>query len=181
MPSSSVGAAHAHEAMRLLGWTGITVGPVTFSGVRFWTSVTVDWDEHQRRLGEGNGAVCDRRELGRLLQAGPDDRRIRPAVVIRGCLVVDRDAATALQDASMLAGYSPRAVLIPELVVLVDAAVLDQGVVVTSASGLQRLALPGPRVSGQGFDAREWELLETVYDAWLSISVRPAPVVVGSS
>jgi len=33
---------------------------------------------------------------------------------------------------------------------------------------MRLLAEAGPRVIGLGFDAREWELLETVYAAWLA-------------
>jgi hypothetical protein len=73
----------------------------------------------------------------------------------------------------MLAGYCSRAVLVPDtgdiLGVCADAALLDQGVLVLGHSGISRLALAGPRVATQGIlEAREWELLERVYEAYVA-------------
>ena len=66
---------------------------------------------------------------------------------------------------------APRAVLVRDkkdlTALTVDAALLDQGIVVIQNGHLQLLTGAGPRVTGLGFDAREWELLETVYAAWL--------------
>jgi hypothetical protein len=78
----------------------------------------------------------------------------------------------------LFAGYAPRAVLVRDkedlMALSVDAALLDQGVVVSRDGHFQLLAEAGPRVDGHGFDAREWELLETVYAAWL-VNILEAP------
>jgi hypothetical protein len=84
-----------------------------------------------------------------------------------------------MERASWLACYSPRAVLVPDsgreiIGVLADAALLDQGVVVQRADNVEVLARGGPRVAGGVFDAREWELLETVYASYLDERVASA-------
>jgi hypothetical protein len=167
-----VEATGAAEAIRLLGWGECAVGPVAFGGVRFWAGIDVDGSEHARRVQAGIGPVLARDVLAEVLASGDLLTTLRPAVSLLGCLVVGHDAITATQDASLLAGYAPRAVLVSdteELVALtVDAALLDQGVVVSQGSNVQLLTNAGPRVAGDGFDAREWELLETVYAAWLA-------------
>ena len=85
----------------------------------------------------------------------------------------DSDPDHALQRASLLAGYAPRAVLVDESVdmlsVAVDAALLDQGLIVLRADGrLDVVATPGPRVDGRGLDVRELALRERTYAAWLA-------------
>lgn len=167
-----VEATGAAEAIRLLGWGGCAVGPVAFSGVRFWAGIYVDSSEHARREQAGIGPVLARDALAELLASGNHPKALRPAVSLLGCLVVGHDAITATQEASLLAGYAPRAVLVSDkediVALTVEAALLDQGIVVSQDSDVQLLTNAGPRVAGRGFDAREWELLETVYAAWLT-------------
>ncbi|MDQ2708780.1 MAG: hypothetical protein M3Z25_14580 [Actinomycetota bacterium] len=164
-------------ATRLLGWSGDVVGPVSFGGVTFWAVTRLDTVEHARRVAAGEGAIVGQRELLELHLTAADagSRGVvgcaRAAVSLAGAIVRGSDPRQAIQHASFLSGYSPRAVLLDDRVdllpVLVDAAVLDQGVVVTRASGAELLAQPGPRVAGTVFNAREWDLLETVYANWL--------------
>lgn len=167
-----VEATDTAEAIRLLGWGACVVGPVAFSGVRFWAGAHVDRCEHVRRRQAGIGPVLARDVLARHIESGMGPGTLRPAVRLLGCLVAADDAAAATRGASLLAGYAPRAVLVREkedlMALAVDAALLDQGVVVTRDGHFQLLAEAGPRVVGHGFDAREWELLETVYAAWLA-------------
>ncbi|MBM7784799.1 hypothetical protein [Tenggerimyces flavus] len=159
----------AVRAAELLGWPGLVVGPVHFGGVRFLASIEVDEVEHERRQGAGIGPVVDRSRLN-----GHDG--LRPPARLIGCLVRERNHVTAVRQASLLAGYASRAVLVDAnsdvVATTVDAAMLDQGVVHVE-QGL--LLGAGPRVAGARFNAREWELLETVYAAWLEGAVTSTP------
>ncbi len=152
------------------GGGGVVVGPVVFGGVRFWASVELDAEEVARRREEDVSALVDSAALRAHLADG------RPAAVrLLGCLVREHDAAQALRQASLLAAYAPRSVLIDEtddvLGVMVDASLLDQGVIVRRSRGqLDVVAGPGPRVRGSGLDVRELGLLETVYAEWLAAS-----------
>jgi hypothetical protein len=163
---------------RLLGWPGEVVGPVCFGGVEFWAVAQLDAGEHTRRVAAGEGAIVGQRELLELhLAAAATGYRsgvagsARPVVSLAGAIVDGRDPRRAMRDASPLAGYSPRAVVLDYraelLAALVDAAVLDQGVVLARAGDVRLLAQAGPRVAATVFNAREWDLLETVYAAWL--------------
>ena len=72
-----------------------------------------------------------------------------------------------MRDASLLAGYSPRSILVGEgadmLAVTVNAALLDQGMIICHRDGrLDVIATPGPAVAGHGLDRRELALLEAV-------------------
>lgn len=167
-------------ALRLVGGDGgVVVGPVVFGGVRFWTSVDIDAVEVARRRGEGVGALADMAALRTHLGNG----RVA-AVRLRGCLVREHDSAQSLRHASLLAGYAPRSVLIKDtddvLGVMVDASLLEQGVIVRRADGqLDVVATPGPRVRGHGLDVRELALLETVYAAWLAATSPVAHIDAG--
>jgi hypothetical protein len=171
MSEGVVQATDAAEAIRLLGWGVCVVGPVEFGGVRFWAGACIDRAEHAHRMRMRVGPVLERHRLAEHLESLQGSRTIQPAVRLLGCLVADDDAAAAVRAASLLAGYAPRAILVrskEDLTALaVDAALLDQGIVVIQNGRLQVLSEAGPRVTGLGFDAREWELLETVYAAWL--------------
>lgn len=171
MSEGVVQAMDAAEAIRLLGWGACSVGPVEFGGVRFWAGMSIDRAEHEHRTRMRIGPVLDRDRLAEHLESPQGSRTIQPAVQLLGCLVGDDDAAVAMRAASLLAGYAPRAILVrhkEDLTALaVDAALLDQGIVVIQNGHLRVLSKAGPRVTGLGFDAREWELLETVYAAWL--------------
>jgi hypothetical protein len=148
---------------------GPTVGPVDFGGVQFWAAIEVDASEVTRRRVNGlHGALH-----GDVALQAHLDAELPPAVQLRGCLVSTGTPALSLQRASQLAGYAPRSILVDErddlLAVMVDAALLDQGVVVGYRDGrLEVAATPGPRVPGRGLDRRELLLLETVFSAWIA-------------
>jgi hypothetical protein len=171
MRQGVVEATDTAEAIRLLGWGTCVAGPVAFSSVRFWAGIRVDSGEHERRRQVGMGPVLARDVLAGHIGSGMGPGTLRPAVRLLGCLVAGDNAAAATRGASLFAGYASRAVLIRDkedlTALTVNAALLDQGVVVSRDGRLQLLAEAGPRVPGHGFDAREWELLETVYAAWL--------------
>jgi len=172
MSDGVVQATDAADAIRLLGWGACAVGPVEFGGVRFWAGVCIDRVEHAHRMRMKMGPVLERDRLAEHLESPQGSRTIQPAVRLLGCLVGDDDVAAAMRAASLLAGYAPRAVLVGEkedlTAITVDAALLDQGIVIIQNGHMRLLAEAGPRVIGLGFDAREWELLETVYAAWLA-------------
>lgn len=142
------------EAAECLGWAGDVVGPVSFGGVCFWAVADVS------RSGGGEG---------------------RPEVRLSGCLLAGHAGPALLQEASLLAAYTPRAVLVGgshDLTgVLVDAAILDQGVVVAGANGVQLLATAGPRVAFGPTTPREQELLRRVYTAWREAATVSVPEV----
>lgn len=165
-------------AVEELGWRGEIVGPVDFGGARFYAVACPDLDEHARRRRAGLAALVGCREVLAGYLAAPSAPDIpRPAVELQGVLVYEQDIDQAIRRASLLASYSPRAVLAesstPDLVAAqIDAAVLDQGLVLVDHAHPRLLAAPGPRVADSGLDAREWELLETVYQAWLDKAQR---------
>lgn len=182
-------------AVDVLGWRGEVVGPVSFGGVRFWAVVHVDSAEHARRYQDGQGALTGCREgLASILAADAEAADSpRPVVEFVGALVHGRHAERAIRDASLLAAYTPRAVMLDSataartdlVAISVDAAVLDQGLVLVDSDGTRLLVTPGPRVpGGRGLDAREWDLLETVYEAWLSearLDIEDSQAVAGES
>lgn len=183
MSQGVVQAMDAAEAIRLLGWGVCAVGPVEFGGVRFWAGVSIDRAEHAHRMQMRMGPVLERDRLAEHLESPQGSGTIQPAVRLLGCLVADDDAAAAMRAASLMAGYAPRAILVRDKADLtalaVNAALLDQGIIVIRSGHLRVLSEAGPRVTGLGFDAREWELLETVYAAWLAgmNPSRPGPAV----
>jgi hypothetical protein len=133
------------EAAERLGWSGDVVGPVAFGGARFWVVAQVTPADTS---GEG-----------------------RPSVHIMGCLFTGPARPDLLREASLLAAYAPRAVLVQargDLTgLLVDAAILDQGVVtVGPEADVRLLAGAGPRVAQGPSGARERDLLDCVYSAW---------------
>jgi hypothetical protein len=154
-----------------LGWAGTVVGPVTFGGVQFWASVELDKDEHERRLRRGEFGHTNRGELERRT---PDIQRApltqpRPPLRLVGVLVVGEHPEPAIRAASYFAGYCPRAAAVPSSAVTVEstafANLIDVALVATTASGEDvQLSSCGPRAKGATFNAREWHLLETVYD-----------------
>lgn len=93
------------------------------------------------------------------------------AVEIAGVVVTGTAGSRPAQRASVFAGYCRRAVLIPDdgdvLPVQVEAAVLDQGVVVAGRDGTRMLSAPGaarPGVNGAEVSARR-AFAEHVYAA----------------
>lgn len=106
------------EAVELLGWHGEVHGPVEFGGVRFVAVIGHD------EFGAPGGGW------------------------LQGCLVSVGKPREAVQDASLLAGYSPRAVLLrdPEDTVglQLETALLDQGAVIETDGELMLLSKPGP-------------------------------------
>lgn len=164
---------NALAAAELLEWRGEMVGPVGFGGVRFWAVAELIDHVHAGRRRARVGALVGARErlAGWLADGGPAAVG-GPAVRLVGALVTGADARPAMREASLLAAYTQRAVLAristrDVLTVLVDAALLDIGVVSVVASGLEVLSAPGPRTGPGLLTAREWDLLETVYEAWL--------------
>ena len=154
--------ARVAEAFDLLGCHGTVIGPALFRGVRFWASAELDEIEIVRRRDTEPATMSSRRQR--------DDAQ-RPALALVGCLVAEPTASRSLQMASLLAGYTRRSILVDEtddlMRVAVNAALLDQGVVVEHADGrLDVLADPGPRVAAGTPDARELALLEAVYGVW---------------
>lgn len=127
------------SAVRMLGWRGEVRGPVNFAGVRF---VSVSTDEPIGAPGAG---------------------------WLIGCVVPGVEARTAVQAASLLAGYSPRAVLVRECADVVDlqleTALLDQGAVLDSDGELTLLSEPGPVVPSPLQDVDTWQTDAT----WLSL------------
>jgi hypothetical protein len=109
------------RAVETLGWWGELRWPVRFSGLTF--------------------AAVHRSESDPL--AGPGERWLV------GCLVLGEDRS-AVADASLLAGYSRRAVLLSEdseaLPAAVDAAVLDVGLVLDSVHATVLMTDAGPVV-----------------------------------
>jgi len=172
MSHARVEASVEIAALRLVsGNGGPIVGPLVLGGVRLWAAVVLDPAEIARRNEDGLGALTDPAAL----QSHLDNGRA-PALRLAGCLVRERDPRRALQRASLLAAYTPRSVLVADgddvLGVLVDAAVLDQGVIVHRPDDrLDVLAQPGPRVSTGGVDRRELALLESVYARLLDTDV----------
>ena len=172
MTARSVEATLVVQAVRQLGWQGQVAGPVRFGGLRFWAVADLDLVEHDRRLSRSLGPIVDRDTLARCLDTtARKSGEIGLPLRLAGCLVVAQNPQRAARDASLLAAYAPRAVLVPDacdvLGLLVDAAVLDLGVVCQGAGGMRLLMHAGPRVVGGEMDAREWELLERVYGAVL--------------
>lgn len=118
-----------------LGWRGACVGPVRQLGTWVWPVVampdgcTVESPENR----DGNEASGHREAL---------------EVDLVGCLVVGDVASELLEAASLFAGYASRAIVIPDgvsLDVMVDAAVLDQGVVAVGVNRVTVLSEAGPR------------------------------------
>ena len=87
---------------------------------------------------------------------------------IVGCLVTDDDPDPQA-NASLLAAYAPRAVLVSgrtDLTQLaVDAALLDQGLVRWDGGTVEVVATPGPRSYAGSASARERQLLSSVSSA----------------
>lgn len=106
------------KAVRAVGWRGVLRGPVAFGGTVFL-------------------AVCRPREpLG--APGSP---------WLAGCLIPAADPRTAMREASLLAGYSRRAILVREpadpLDIQLQTALLDQGVVIECDGELTVLSTPG--------------------------------------
>jgi hypothetical protein len=134
------------EAAQQLGWDGTVLGPIEFGGARFWAIA--------------RGTPAD---------AGGTEP---PSVHLAGYLLTGPARTDLVREASLLAAYVPRAVLVDgrrDLTgLLVDAAVLDQGVVVIGPeeSRVRLLATAGPRIAHGPLSAREQDLLDRVYSTW---------------
>jgi hypothetical protein len=127
------------EAIGALGWDGEVVGPLSFGGTRFWATA---------RFHAPQDLKCE-----------------KPKVQLVGCLIAGTPPGV-VRAASLLAAYAPRAVLVDQRQdltgLLVDAAVLDQGVVTSGPGGIQVLATAGPRVSTRPTSDRERRLHDEV-------------------
>lgn len=140
-------ASIVRQAVAALGWPGDVVGPVEFAGARFRAVVQID-DVEPVDAPSGRTAA-GLRLVGALFQGEPTPRLLRAA--------------------SLLAAYAPRAVLVPERAdltgFLVDAALLDQGVVVAGPRGLRVLSTPGPRATRGPVTPFDRDLLRRLHRA----------------
>lgn len=137
------------DAAEALGWRGEVRWPVQAHGVTF-------------------AAVCGAAGVG-----GPGSGWLA------GCLVVSRDQTAAVQAASLLAGYSPRAVLVSDPQDVVDlqmqAALLDQGAVVVQDADVVAVSSPGDVVPSPLQVDDAWKFDE----GWLELqhAVGSAPLI----
>jgi hypothetical protein len=118
-------------AVRLMGWRGTLRGPVSFGGVEFV-------------------AVCTDRDFG-----APGSGWLE------GCLVPDTDPESAMRQASLLAAYSSRAILVRPVADLIElqlqAALLDQGAVVAPGDRQPFIvSIPGGAVPSDLQDSTVW-------------------------
>lgn len=120
------------EAVGAVGWCGDLRGPVVFGGTMFI-------------------AVCRRCEpLG--APGSP---------WLAGCLFPAADPRTAMREASLLAGYSRRAILVRNpadpLDIQLQTALLDQGAVIECDGKLTVLSTPGNVVPSPLQEPRGWQ------------------------
>jgi hypothetical protein len=175
------------QTFEVLGWPRPAVGPVVFGGVQFWASVTLDCDEHSRRVAANEVAHLDRDSLERyLLMRREGGTRTDPHVPLKleGVLIVGEPPQGALRAASYFSGYAQRAALVPESSITVEtaalAAMLDVGLAELTTNGAVRpLSGCGSKVGHASFNSREWHLVETVYYAMRCDETRLAMSVAG--
>lgn len=121
------------RAAASLGWAGEPV-PVRFCGEDAWAIASLT----------SAGAMAE--------SAVGESRPATSAVEISGVIIAGTAGSTVAIRASVFAGYSPRAVLVPDgpevLQVQVAAAMLGQGVVVASATGVRLLSAAEPTQPG---------------------------------
>lgn len=129
------------QAAAALGWTGAPV-QVRFGGEDAWVIARLTTEFIDRSL-RRDGARPTRVEVSTLGAS---------AVRIVGTIVSGPAMSSVAVRASVFAGYSPRAVLVPDgpgvLEVQVAAAMLEQGVVVASDGGVRLLSPAGPMQAG---------------------------------
>src|SRR6266568_569394 len=117
-------------AVRSLGWRGAISGPVEFRGTSFV-------------------AVCGNGDFG-----APGSGWLV------GCLVPAADPLPAMQDASLLAGYSARAILLRQgydvVNIQLQTALLDQGAVIEDNGQFVVLSTPGDVVHSPLQDDDGW-------------------------
>jgi riboflavin biosynthesis pyrimidine reductase len=127
------------QAADALGWQGEVIGPVEFGGVRFWAVARCG---SQPELGSES-----------LLE-------------LVGCLVCGPAEPELQQAVSLLAAYTPRAIVVEGgrdvTHLLVDAALLDQGLVEVNANDVRCLSSAGPRTATGQKSSRERRLLDQV-------------------
>lgn len=145
-------AAVCAQAVDRLGWAGDVAGPVDVFGVRFLAVV---------RIGED-----------------PWDGEI-PDLTVVGCLFTTGGVSALQREASLVAAYAPRAVLVPEggagLAAQVDAAILDQGLVSYDRSGEIRVLVPaGPRSWTGAVQPREERFIRSIRASLLPTRVSAA-------
>lgn len=114
------------DAAALLGWSGVPVG-IRMCGSDAWAIASFT-------ASSGEGAATG------------------PSIAIAGVLVTGDARSKPAARASVFAGYCPRAILVPDgrdvLSLQMEAAVLDQGVVVAGETGRRKLSDAGPTVVG---------------------------------
>lgn len=125
------------KAAAVLGWTGVPV-QVRFGGEDAWAIAQLATESVDRSL---------RRDGARPMRVEASSVEAS-AVRIVGAIVAGPAKSSVVVRASVFAGYSPRAVLVPDgsgvLEVQVAAAMLEQGVVVASGNGVRLLSPAGP-------------------------------------
>ena len=150
------------EAAAALRWTGEPVR-VRFGGEDAWAIASLT----------SAGAKGERRAWGELsVSAG--------AVEISGVIVAGSAGSSVTARASVFAGYSPRAVLVPDgpgaFEVQIAAAMLGQGVVIAYDSGVRLLSAAEaaqPGTTGAAEKARG-RLANRVYEGL--VAAGPSPV-----
>ena len=131
-------------AIELLDWHGEVRGPVEFGGVRFIAVIG-----HERFGPPGDGWL-------------------------RGCLVSMGRPRETVRAASLLAGYTPRAVLLREpddtVGLQLETALLDQGAVIEADGELTLLSKPGPAVASPLQVGDAWRTDARWLSLWNAIS-----------
>lgn len=156
------------QAADALGWAGEPV-QIRFGGEDAWavaalTSAHVDEPATPNTSGPGTAD----------LSAGT-----LPSVRIAGVIVAGTATSNVGVRASVFAGYSPRAVLVPDgpgvLAVQVAAAMLGQGVVVATDGGARLLSPAGPAQPGfaGAAEGAQHRLRERVYDSLVGSEAGP--------
>ncbi|MGY4720258.1 hypothetical protein [Naumannella huperziae] len=154
------------QAAAALGWDGDPV-QVRFGGEDAWalaslTNAHLDATPNTSALARVDGSTVD-----------------VSAVRIAGVIVAGRTTSHVVTRASVFAGYSPRAVLVPDgprvLAVQVAAAMLGQGVVVVSERSARLLspAEPTQLWSADAAEAAQHRLRERVHASLVAAGASP--------
>jgi hypothetical protein len=130
------------SAAASLGWSGEVIGPIDFGGALFW-------------------AVGSRR-------TPPSDGVSE--LTLQGAIFHGRPARELMREASLVAAYCPRAVVVRDsknvTELMMNAAMLDQGLLVDARDGMRVVVEPGPRVAQGPTTDRERRLVECFEQAW---------------
>lgn len=161
------------SARGALGWDGHPVGPVRHLGATVWPVVVMSRGEVLPAHGGADNADPAGPVRG---QSGAAARLPEVSCTVVGCLLAGSASRELVDAASLFAGFSARAIVVPAedecpVGVLVDAALLDQGVVAVGADqGGVVLNVAGPKVvagdvAGRSPSWLEVELVEKARSA----------------